>query len=535
MHLSRSFRLLTGIALLTSSVSWAQSVATGLVFDDRNQNGTRDRNEPGLAQVAVSNGREVVLTDAQGRYQLPVGADAILFVIKPSGYRLPLNAQQLPQFYYRHKPGGSPQAKFAGVAPTGPLPKSIDFALQKATEPDAFQVLVFGDPQVYTPEQVGFFERGVIDELQGKTAPFQFGISLGDLVGDNPALFPAYNQAIRRLQLPWFQVMGNHDMNHDAKADSLSDESFEAAYGPSTYAFTQGKVHFIVLDDILYPDPRDGAGYLGGLRPDQLAFVENDLRHVPKDHLVVLCHHIPLFDEGGTETFRHADRQRLFAALKDFPHTLSLSAHTHVQQHYFHGTADGFARATPHHEYNVGTTSGDWYSGEKNAQGVPEALMRDGTPKGYCFLSFDGSQYAFDYRIAGRPETHKIGVYAPKVVTQGQNGRYDLYANFFQGSHRDSLQYRINGGTWTTMQRVDEPDPVVSGLRYHWDTAPQPLEGTRPSSPVLSTHLWRARLSGKLPVGEHQIEVRARDAYGRTFSATTGFRVVAEAPVTSGK
>lgn len=516
------------LSVLLTGRAQAQQTATGLVFEDRNGNGKKDRNEPGLAQVAVSNGREVVQTDQNGRYQLPVGNDAILFVIKPQGYRLPVNDRNLPQFYYRHKPAGSPALRYTGVAPTGNLPKSVDFPLLKHEEPDTYEVLVFGDPQVYNPDQVTYFERGIIDELAGKTAPFQFGISLGDLVGNDPTLFPAYNQAISRLNLPWFQVMGNHDMNFDVKTDSLSDESFEAMYGPNNYAFTHGKVHFIVLDNILYPDPRGQEGYQGGLRPDQLAFVANDLRYVPKDHLIVLCHHIPLFAER--EHFRSADRRKLFETLSQFPHTLSLSAHTHTQEHYFHGPADGFTRETPHHEYNVGTTSGDWYSGEPNEKGVPVSTMRDGTPKGYLFLTFRGNQYGFDYRIAGRPDTYKIGLYAPKAVRQGQNGRYEVYANFFQGSAQDSLTYRIDGGAWQPMQRANEPDPVMSGVRYRWDSAEKPLTGTRPSSPVASAHLWKARLTGKLAAGEHVVEVQARDRYGRTFTEKTAFVVVADAP-----
>lgn len=511
----------------------AQTAAQGFVFEDRNGNGKKDRQEAGLAQVAVSNGREVVLTDAKGRYELPVGSDQILFVIKPGGYKLPVNAQNLPQFFYRHKPQGSPQAKFAGVAPTGPLPRSVDFGLTKQDEPDQYQILVFGDPQVYNTDQVGYFDRGVVSELQGKTGGFRFGISLGDLVGDNPPLFSAYNDVIRKLNLPWFQVMGNHDMNHDARQDSLSDESFEAMYGPNNYAFTQGKVHFIVLDDILSPDPRDGAGYQGGLRPDQLAFVENDLKHVPKDYLVVLCHHIPLFSEGDGESFRKADRERLFELLKAFPNTLSLSAHTHIQQHYFHGKADGLDRETPHHEYNVGTTSGDWYSGENNAQGIPVSTMRDGTPKGYMFLTFTGNQYSFDYRIAGQPERYKIGLYAPKAVEKGQVGKNDLYANFFQGSHRDSLEYRIGEGAWKPMQRVEEADPTMLGVRYRWDSAEQPLTGAKPSAPILSKHLWKARLGGNLPVGEHKIEVRAKDAYRRTFTSATTVRITEQSAVSA--
>ena len=44
-------------------------------------------------------------------------------------------------------------------------------------------------------------------------------------------------------------------MNYDVQADSLSDETFESYFGPASYSFNYGKVHFIVLDDIRYPIP----------------------------------------------------------------------------------------------------------------------------------------------------------------------------------------------------------------------------------------------------------------------------------------
>jgi len=47
------------------------------VFEDRNGNGRRDPGEPGLAGQRVSDGRSIVLTDAQGRYALPAAEEAV--------------------------------------------------------------------------------------------------------------------------------------------------------------------------------------------------------------------------------------------------------------------------------------------------------------------------------------------------------------------------------------------------------------------------------------------------------------------------
>src|SRR5690606_19659847 len=194
-----------------------------------------------------------------------------------------------------------------------------------------FKVLLFGDPQPYTREEVDFFARGIVKEVEGIEA-VEFGLSLGDLVGDDLSLFNPYIEAVQRVGIPWYNLLGNHDLNFDASADSLSDETFEAHFGPANYAFNYGKVHFIILDDVLYPDPRDGKGYWGGFRKDQMEFVKNDLKHVPKDHLIVLAFHIPISEPGEGDSFRDEDREQLFELLKDFPHTLSLSAHTHIQR-----------------------------------------------------------------------------------------------------------------------------------------------------------------------------------------------------------
>src|SRR3546814_20165486 len=75
--------------------------------------------------------------------------------------------------------------------------------------------------------------------------------------------------------------------------------------------------------------------YIGGFREDQFAFLEAYLPTVPKERLLVLGMHIPLFEPAGRDTFRAADRERLFALLRDFPHVLVLRAHSHTQQPWF--------------------------------------------------------------------------------------------------------------------------------------------------------------------------------------------------------
>lgn len=518
--------LVLGFFLLGSLVQ-AQQTATGTVYQDANANRQLDTDEEGISGVAVSNGQQVVLTNDEGTYSIDVDEQGgQIFVIKPAGYRLPVDDLNRPQFYYLHKPDGSPELDFQGVEPTGELPESINFPLAEAEKRNKFRALVFGDPQPYTRQEVDYFDRDIVSELHGADE-YAFGISLGDLVGDNLDLFQPYNESVAKVGIPWFNVYGNHDMNFDAESDPFADETFEATFGPATYSFNQGKAHFIILDDVVYPRTDGESGYIGGLTDRQLDFIENDLKHVPKDHLIILAFHIPI-PESDNGSYRLSDRQRLFNLLKDYPNTLSMSAHTHIQQFNFFGNEEGWGQLKPHIHYNVATTSGDWWSGVPDERGIPPTLMRDGTPNGYAMLNVDGNEYTIDYKAADKDMGYKMSIWGPEVVPQDSWHGAQLYVNYFLGSRYTQVQYQVKqyDNAWRRMSRVESEDPYVTALRQKWDGANSLPEGKRPSNPIESTHLWKGGVPNNLPLGEQTIEIRVTDMFGRTFTDEFIYRVV---------
>ena len=514
--------LLLLLAVVVAAPAFAQSVAKGYVFQDDNANGKKDRREKGVAGVAVSDGVQIVMTDQDGYYELPVSDHCVIFVIKPRGYTFPVNERFQPQNYYIHKTAGSPDFQYKGTEPTGDLPKSLDFALLPYEEKDNFKFFAFGDPQPYSLKEVEYFTKAIVDEAKNYEG-LAFGISLGDIVGDNLDLHPYYLDAIKGMGIPWYNVIGNHDRNYDAKDDKFSNETFESNFGPSNYAFQYGKAHFIVLDDIILSNPPKGAPYVGGLRDDQLQFVENYMKLVNKGELVVISYHIPIAYK--TNQFDDADRRRLFEILEGH-NVLGLSAHTHIQMQFFVGSEYGWTGEKPYREYNVGTTNGDWYSGKLNERGLPDATMRDGTPQGYGIVTVNGNEYILDYKVAGKPEDYQMTVYSPQVVPYKQGGKYPLYVNFFMGCPDDLVEFRIDNGPWKKMGRVtDELDPTFMNLVYEWDRLDFAQKGRRPShTPGPSTHLWKANLDTSLEPGEHVIDVRATDMFGRTYTAQHKYR-----------
>src|SRR3546814_19455828 len=86
----------------------------GTVFEDGHGNGVRDAGEAGLAGVAVSDGRQVVRTDAPGRYALPRPAGQPILAIQPVGLTAQGGADGQPAFWFQE-----------------PMPDSTGRSLQK--------------------------------------------------------------------------------------------------------------------------------------------------------------------------------------------------------------------------------------------------------------------------------------------------------------------------------------------------------------------------------------------------------------------
>ena len=506
----------------SSSVGVASDLAVGTVFDDRDGNSRQDSGERGLPGVSVSNGQDVVRTDENGRYSIPVTDDCIVFVIKPEGYGTRLDDLYLSRFYYIHKPNGSPKnLTFPGVAPTGPLPPRIDFPLTVQNEADAFDVLFFGDPQPRNQQEIDYIAHDVVEDLIGSDAAF--GVTLGDILFDDLSLFDAYNRTIGRIGIPWYNVIGNHDINFAADRDELSDETYERVYGPAYFAFDYGSVHFIVIDDVHWLSNGDEMFYRSGLSNAQLDFIENDLKHVPQDRLVVAMMHIPLVK--STE-WLESKRERLFRILESREHCISLSGHTHHHEHVMIGEEDGWQRPEPHHHIINVTVSGSWWSGKPDENDIPHTMCADGTPNGYTIMHFDGKQYLLEYRAARRDPDYQVRIMADELIDVKNASAALFHANVFNGMPTADVRWRIDDDeSWREMKRTVKPDPL---FLKRW-MEEQPNRDNLPwrplARPMDSPHLWQASLPASLSAGTHTIHVRAINPNGQTLEGRRIVRV----------
>jgi C terminal of Calcineurin-like phosphoesterase/N terminal of Calcineurin-like phosphoesterase len=522
---------------------------SGIVFEDRDGSGTPSAANPGVPGVLVSNGRNVAVTGSDGRYALPLPDEATIFVVKPAGFMPPVEPlTNLPRFYRHHYPKGSPaelNLTFEGLAPTAPLPASVDFGLRRQDEPDAFDVVMVSDPQPETGAEVDFIREDLIQALAGIDA--KFGLTAGDIMFDDLSLYPRLNAIMGAIGLPWWNIGGNHDLNFEAPDRRYSRETFKRVFGPNYYAFFYAKTLFLMLDDVNYLgfDPQKPAGggkYEGRFDEGQLEFVRNVLAHTPDDMLIVLVMHIPIRTFLDDEAYQNLQsRETFFSLFEGRRFVASFAGHTHTTEHHYFGAGDGWKGAAPLHQHILTTLSGSWWSGPFDHRGVPSADSRDGTPNGFHILSVDGLRHTSRFVPAKEPDGrqmrlsvlsrfHGIGKDPDRdfrqvrllgsPVPRDALGASTLIANVFDGGDKTRVKMVIGDRPPIEMTRRSRPDPFVQEVFAR-------NEATKKAwvSADNSSHIWTARLPADLAPGTYRVVVEASGEYGQPLSGRLALEV----------
>jgi hypothetical protein len=491
----------------------------------------------------------VAVTDANGRYTLPLPDECTIFVVKPAGFMPPVDlATRLPRFYRHHQPNGLPASlnlTFEGLPPTGLMPASLDFPLERQEESGAFDVVMIADPQPENEAEVDFIREDLIEALAHVDA--KFGLTAGDIMFDDLSLYPRLNAIVGTIGLPWWNIGGNHDLNFEAPDRKYSRETFKRFFGPNYYAFFYGRALFLMLDDVDYlgPDPakpRGSGKYQGRLDDAQLDFIGAVLAQTPRETLIIAVMHIPIRTYLGTEAYQNLiNRDALFKLLEERKYVVSFSGHTHTTEHHYFGAPDGWNGSEPHHHHVLTALSGSWWSGPFDHRGVASADSRDGTPNGFHILSVDGTRYTTRYVSAKEPngrqmrlsidsrfhgltkeadiefrQVRVLGSPVPRVALNAST----LIANVFDGGERTKVTMAIGDRAPIAMTRENRPDPFVEEV-FSRNEATKKLWVKADNS----SHIWTARLLADLPPGVYRVVVEAVDEHGRTLTGRLALEV----------
>lgn len=478
-----------------------------------------------LPDILVSNGRDIVRTGQDGAFTLSVQDGDSVFVIKPRGWMVPTEpGTNLPRFAHVHAPAGTPAGlalRYPGLPPN-PLPSPLDFRLTRRPEPDRVQALLFTDPQPESEAELGHVRDTAVAQAATLAAAggVAFGITTGDIMFDDLALYPRSNRLIGQIGLPWWNLPGNHDMNYEAPDDRHSRETFKRLFGARHYAFQWGPATFVMLDNVEYLGAQRYRGRIGA---GQLAFLKNLLALLPPEAPVIVCMHVPLRTVVGEEpNSATIDWQEFLGTIAGRPNCVSFAGHTHTNEHHYLGP-------DRHHHHVLAAVSGSWWSGPETIAGIPVALATDGTPNGFHVLTVDGPRIATRFVPCQAPEapqmrilldshfarrTPELAQALPLGAVLGATVAADalpatrVLVNFFPGGPRSHLSLAVNGKPAGDLTPLAGIDPFVQQVYWRHAAAKKPWV-----QPVPCSHLWAAPLPA-LPPGAHLLTVTATDEHG---------------------
>jgi hypothetical protein len=437
----------------------------------------------GIANVVVTDGYQFTKTGADGQYSLTAHDQAeFVYISLPAGYAIP-NEKGVARFYETINRNAASQ--------------TIDFALQKLSQADdKHAFILWGDTQILDKEDAQKLITTAAPDTRDVVKAFGnlpvFGIGCGDLVFDHLELFEDYKKAVEITGAPFFQVIGNHDMDLQARTDDMSQQSFKGQFGPTYFSFNRGKIHYVILDDVFFLGA--GAGYTGYITETQLSWLEKDLQFVPKGSTVIVSLHIPTCDaERGKKKEKPekgsgvANRNGLYKLLEPYKAHI-LSGHTHFNENWEEGNMM---------EHNHGTVCGAWWSGP---------VCGDGTPCGYGVYEVDGENIKWYYKSTGLPKQNQVKLYRKGEFTERPDA---VLANVFNWDAKWKVEWLEDGVTKGAMEQVKGFDPLAVQL-YKGQEKPSRHAWVEP---VETDHLFVAVPSA----GAKKMQVKTTDRFGNVY------------------
>ena len=243
-----------------------------------------------LSGILVTNGEDVVKTDAKGSYTLLQRNNTrFVSIVMPKD-------RKADTFYKRvGKENG-------------------DFLLKKRPVRKSFRFIQLGDTENdrHIQPMQDFIGYSQINDCA-------FIVHTGDICAKNGILYHAKNLTSKQAGIPIYYGIGNHDF---CRGEEYGEKTYEENFGPVRYAFEEGNYFFLMT-----PMHR-GDNKPRNTWREIISFVKNMLKHVPKDKNLIMLNHGDWFFEkegffGCKDNYVDLSQHNFIALL-----------HGHTHQHY---------------------------------------------------------------------------------------------------------------------------------------------------------------------------------------------------------
>ncbi len=417
-----------------------------------------------VAGVQVSDGRQIVLTNARGRYRMKTDkADSVVFITTPSGYVAKMIDPVRPGFWQ--------------LLTKAPKKTEVhDFQLQPQDQ-SKYSVIFITDCHLAddpTRDCLNRFEKSVMPTVRREYEAAAargavFTVNLGDFAHDRfwyDFNFNEYDaeQFLVRAGFPGpvYTVTGNHDNDGavaglGGRTDFVSAWNYRHTWGPACYSLNVGRDHWIFMDSVEYindgeKDPRHKningkRNYRCRILEKDIEWLREDLKYVDRDARIFFCCHVPLINDASKSEVMEAGQAAVLGEVfKDFPTVYVYSGHTHKNIH----TADcGFPRFK---QFIFAATSGSMWQ----------------QPEGYQCIGSDSSDQSINVMDCSVSDP------SPRFVHLSGEGKmmrvYDI--NAVGDFYRSDEQCRIFHKLYP--ERSWYADPRFENMIYvnYWDYAP---------------------------------------------------------------
>ena len=365
------------------------------------------------------------------------------------------------------------------------------------SQQSGFNLIVVGDPQPQTEEQITRLERDIIPQIativdEYKASDYPTAILLtGDVVWDNMEFLPRVKADFESLGVPVYAVIGNHDHNKRYKNDQTrAEQNYVDAWGERNQAFMLGETLFVTLDNIDYNSKDD---YSLKVDADQLIWLAEVMDEYADVEHVAVCMHAPATSHrtGGFIPYAKPIIRIIGERKIDL-----ITGHGHR-----HFTADHTPDII---EHSVAQVNGNlWFA----------PICSDGTPLGvFCIEERDG-EWIWHHRIFGKSANEVLITYPVGRVKEHEEY---VVVKVVGWDSKWQLSWSENGSYMGAMEQISILDPdymyyVENEANYREKYMKRLRRSARPHR-----HYFRCK-----PTAENsEITITATDRFGRVYSAT---------------
>ena len=475
----------------------------------------------GIADVVVSDGFEVVKTDADGVYQFKSNkTHGYVFVSVPSGYEA-LSEGVMPKLHQHFAKAKSEVER-------------IDFPLVEAAGQDNHTMLVFGDIHMANrtsdARQFADFAEDVNEYLTANPGKKTYALTLGDMTWElywvsNKYSFDEYVRDINKIKgIQVFNTIGNHDheMAKGVVGDFDTVIKYKKTIAPTYYSFNIGEVHYIVLDDINCKNT--GAGDSGSrvyddfVVQEQLDWLKKDLSFVSTSTPLVITMHAPLYNDSQNGSLNNT------SAFEEIvkPYTTHVwTGHTHKMYNVDKTSSNKIF------EHNAGAVCATWWWTGHWTSGLH--LAQDGAPGGYSVINVSGTDFKWKFKATGHDTDYQFRTYDRNEIA--------LTGDAYVASGKDKAKFEEAVGDWKNVDKGNyvyinvwnyDPKWEISvtengtSLKVERVSAKDPLHliaynGQSPTGGFgtsVTKHLFRVQASSATST----LEIKVTDRFGNVYT-----------------